>query len=184
MDLSPRTVSIECCYQNVGIATSVALTMFAGEELAEAMGVPLLYGLVEAITIGIYCNIVWKLGWTKAPPDVKFWTMISTSYEIIMAEVYELQAIEVSLTEKEDEIEIASSNQATISTFFKWDALWSDDLSHEEDGELYLKEPSGYDLSQIKCNTVREDDKSSDIRNLDVLPGYVGGVFTNLASLR
>lgn len=33
------TVAIECCYQNVGIATSLALTMFDGEELNEAMGV-------------------------------------------------------------------------------------------------------------------------------------------------
>lgn len=33
------TVAIECCYQNVGIATSVALTMFEGEDLSDAMGV-------------------------------------------------------------------------------------------------------------------------------------------------
>ena len=33
------TVAIECCYQNVGIATSVALTMFDGAELNAAMGV-------------------------------------------------------------------------------------------------------------------------------------------------
>jgi predicted Na+-dependent transporter len=33
------TVAIECCYQNVGIGTSLALTMFQGVELTEAMGV-------------------------------------------------------------------------------------------------------------------------------------------------
>lgn len=33
------TVAIECCYQNVGIATSVALTMFEGRDLNDAMGV-------------------------------------------------------------------------------------------------------------------------------------------------
>lgn len=33
------TVAIECCYQNVGIATSLALTMFQGDELSDAMGV-------------------------------------------------------------------------------------------------------------------------------------------------
>lgn len=32
-------VAIECCYQNVGISTSVALTMFEGDELNDAMGV-------------------------------------------------------------------------------------------------------------------------------------------------
>lgn len=48
------TVSVECCYQNVGIATSVALTMFEDNELSEAMGVPLFYGLVEAVAVGLY----------------------------------------------------------------------------------------------------------------------------------
>jgi len=33
------TIGIECCYQNVGIATSLALTMFEGDALHEAMGV-------------------------------------------------------------------------------------------------------------------------------------------------
>ena len=33
------TVAIECCYQNVGIATSLALTMFQGDDLSDAMGV-------------------------------------------------------------------------------------------------------------------------------------------------
>ena len=48
------TVSVECCYQNIGIATSVALTMVEDNELSEAMGVPLFYGLVEAVAVGLY----------------------------------------------------------------------------------------------------------------------------------
>jgi len=99
------TASIECCYQNVGIATSVALTMFKGDELCEAMGVPLLYGGVEALFIGIYCLGAWKAGWTKAPADVSLWAAIMTSYEIIYAETAEklqeasLGPIEITLTE-------------------------------------------------------------------------------------
>jgi len=61
------SVSIECCYQNVGIATSVAMTMFEGEALGEAIGVPLYYGAVEASVTCVYCVVAWKLGWTKAP---------------------------------------------------------------------------------------------------------------------
>lgn len=87
------TASIECCYQNVGIATSMALTMFQGDELAEAMGVPLYYGLVEAVVLGIYCVIAWKAGWTKSPPDTPFCTMISTSYEVIYAETAEKEQL-------------------------------------------------------------------------------------------
>jgi predicted Na+-dependent transporter len=65
-------ISIECCYQNTAIATSVAVTMFSNPtERAEAVSVPLFYGIVEAVVIGLYCIWAWKAGWTKAPPDEK-----------------------------------------------------------------------------------------------------------------
>ena len=65
-------ISIECCYQNTAIATSVAVTMFSDPtQQAEAVSVPLVYGIVEAIIIGIYCVWAWKAGWTKAPADEK-----------------------------------------------------------------------------------------------------------------
>ena len=80
------TVSIECVYQNVGIATSVALTMFDGAELSEAMGVPFFYGCMEAAVLSAYCIGAWKCGWTKAPADVSLWTSIYTSYEILSSE--------------------------------------------------------------------------------------------------
>jgi predicted Na+-dependent transporter len=83
------TVSIECCYQNVGIATSVALSMFRGDELAEAVAVPFFYGFVEAMSLLTYCIGAWKMGWTKAPSDVSFWTMLFTSYEVIHSDEHE-----------------------------------------------------------------------------------------------
>jgi hypothetical protein len=83
------TVSIESCYQNVGIATSVALSMFDGDDLAEAIGVPFFYGMVEAIVVGVYCVVAWKIGWTKAPKNVSLWKAISTSYEIKAVEKVE-----------------------------------------------------------------------------------------------
>jgi predicted Na+-dependent transporter len=73
--LTPSEVmalSIECCYQNTAIATSVAVTMFLDPtERAEAVSVPLFYGVVEAVIIGVYCVCAWKLGWTKAPSNEK-----------------------------------------------------------------------------------------------------------------
>lgn len=84
--LSPPEVvaiSIECCYQNTAIATSVALTMFTDpNERAEAVSVPLFYGIIEAIIIGIYCVWAWKVGWTKAPADEKLCVVITTTYEV------------------------------------------------------------------------------------------------------
>jgi len=84
-----RTVAIECCYQNTGIATSVAMTMFEGKDLADAVGVPLYYGLVETLLLGAYCVIAWKSGWTKAPIDEKFSKILSTSYEITKHDDFE-----------------------------------------------------------------------------------------------
>lgn len=76
------TVSVECCYQNVGIAASVALTMFEGDELNQAIGVPLYYGGVEMLVLGLYCIFAWKFGWTKAPKDESICVVVGKSYEV------------------------------------------------------------------------------------------------------
>lgn len=91
------TVSVECCYQNIGIATSVAITMFEGDEQAEAIGVPLFYGIVEAVVLGVYCIAAWKLGWTKAPRDESFCVVIFHSYEVEEDIMHDVDAIEVVL---------------------------------------------------------------------------------------
>lgn len=83
--LSPPEVvaiSIECCYQNTAIATSVAITMFDDpDERAEAVSVPLFYGAVEAAIICAYCVWAWKMGWTKAPADEKICVVMTKTYE-------------------------------------------------------------------------------------------------------
>ena len=56
--------------------------MFDGKEEAQAVAVPLFYGVVEAVAIGIYCVWAWKVGWTKAPPDEKLCVVVTKSYEI------------------------------------------------------------------------------------------------------
>ena len=76
------TTAVECCYQNTGIATSAALALFSGNDLQLAMRVPTIYGFVEAISIGVYLLIFWKLGWSKAPKDEKICTVIVKTYEV------------------------------------------------------------------------------------------------------
>eukprot|EP00614_Pseudopedinella_elastica_P001522 CAMPEP_0172592932 /NCGR_PEP_ID=MMETSP1068-20121228/12077_1 /TAXON_ID=35684 /ORGANISM="Pseudopedinella elastica, Strain CCMP716" /LENGTH=533 /DNA_ID=CAMNT_0013390229 /DNA_START=54 /DNA_END=1652 /DNA_ORIENTATION=+ len=61
------SVAIETCYQNVGVATAVALSMFQGKDQALAVGVPLYYGGIEALLLGGFCLYAWKAGWTYAP---------------------------------------------------------------------------------------------------------------------
>jgi predicted Na+-dependent transporter len=90
----PETVaiSIECCYQNTAIATSVAVTMFTDPTTrAEAVSVPLFYGFVEAVIIGIYCLWAWKVGWTKAPANEKLCVVITKTYEVDAEELDEVE---------------------------------------------------------------------------------------------
>ena len=82
----PETVaiSIECCYQNTGIATSVAIAMYDNvEQRAVAVAVPLFYGVVEAVAIFIYCVWAWKVGWTKAPADERLCVVVTKTYEVV-----------------------------------------------------------------------------------------------------
>lgn len=76
-------VAVESCYQNTGIATSVAVVMFDGDKdsLAQAISVPLFYGMVEAVLLAFFCLICWKAGWSKAPADEKICVVLATSYE-------------------------------------------------------------------------------------------------------
>jgi len=76
------TLAVECCYQNTGIATSAAISMFDGAEQAQALVVPLFYGLVEAAVLAIYCLVAWKGGWTKAPRNENLCVIITKTYEV------------------------------------------------------------------------------------------------------
>lgn len=77
------TISVECCYQNVGIATSAAIAMFDDPTArGQAVCVPLFYGILEAVVLGIYCIVAWKLGWTKAPSNENICVVIGKSYEV------------------------------------------------------------------------------------------------------
>ena len=113
------TLSVECCYQNVGIATSAVLAMFDDpNDVANAMAVPLLYGLVEMIVLGLYCLVAWKLNWTKAPKDDNFCLVITKTYEIedIDEEEGDVE-MDLPAGDKDDQSKAVSSAQtASVST--------------------------------------------------------------------
>jgi predicted Na+-dependent transporter len=75
------TVAVECAYQNPGIATVVALSMFDGDQASRAVGVPLYYGFVEAIFIGVYLVFMWKAGWLLAPPDAPIYSVLLWNWQ-------------------------------------------------------------------------------------------------------
>jgi len=72
--------------------------MFDGDDMAEALGVPVFYGAVEALVLGIYCIGAWKANWTKAPSHHPFWTVLFESYEVIVAEQEDLSEVEISIS--------------------------------------------------------------------------------------
>lgn len=137
----------------MGIATSVALTMFEGDELSKAMAVPLYYGLIEAFILGIYCTLAWKAGWTKAPRNISFWTMITTTYEVLLLEHSDLKAIEASLPNHEQDIN-EKVNRSGDTIYVKYVAE-----EGEDDFQMvscmcialpsHPKEPSGYNLPEV-----------------------------------
>lgn len=75
-------IGIEVCFQNINLATSSAVTMFTGDQRAEALLVPLFYGLIQAFATLVYVLAAWKVGWTKAPPNERFCTMVGKVYEV------------------------------------------------------------------------------------------------------
>jgi predicted Na+-dependent transporter len=76
-------MTIECCYQNMAIALSVAISMFDDPvQRAQAVAVPLVYGIADAVLVFLYCLYAWKAGWTKAPASENICVVISKSYEI------------------------------------------------------------------------------------------------------
>lgn len=145
------TVAVECCYQNVGIATSLALTMFEGNDLNKAMGVPFFYGLCEAFFVGSYCFGCWKAGWSKAPADASIWNILYVSYEVLEVEMREINEIEVSMSESSDGSGAKPPEKSegnVLMTYF--DMMESKDIPAS-----IPKAPSGHVSARIPPTTIR-----------------------------
>ena len=59
---------IETCYQNTGIALAVTLSMFSGADASLAAGLPALYQMRQMAFIITTSLVLFKFGWTYAPP--------------------------------------------------------------------------------------------------------------------
>jgi len=150
------TVAVECCYQNVGIATSLALTMFEGNDLNEAMGIPFFYGMCEALFVGSYCFGCWKAGWSKAPADASIWNILYVSYEVLEVEMRELNEIEVSMSESSDASGVKPPEQLqgnVLMTYFS--------MMENNDFQASIpKAPSGH-IPSIKPPATKRTSKST-----------------------
>jgi len=76
-------IIIEVCYQNIGIASAVALSAFCHDpqKRSDAATVPLLYGIFQAVVLAFFCIGAWKFGWTYAPVEQRFWQVIVRDFQ-------------------------------------------------------------------------------------------------------
>eukprot|EP01043_Picozoa_sp_COSAG02_P058308 COSAG02_NODE_7234_length_3104_cov_16.569384_3_plen_457_part_00 len=75
-------VVIETAYQNVGLATSIAVGTFDDDATASvALGVPLFYGVLEAGLIALWCLAAHCLGWSYAPPGTPLWKAVVGNFQ-------------------------------------------------------------------------------------------------------
>ena len=111
------TTAVECCYQNTGIATSAAISLFSGNDLQNAMRVPLMYGIVEIVAIGSYLLVFWKLGWSKAPRDEKFCTVLTKSYELAPIDKEEQEDNSNNDQVEQGAVEVISDNDGAVTVF-------------------------------------------------------------------
>ena len=74
-------VAIECCYQNTGLALTIALSAFPPSEAGAAAGVPLLYGMSELVLIPAFALIAWKCGLTYAPATEPLCVALAGNYQ-------------------------------------------------------------------------------------------------------
>mmetsp|Transcript_28160 Transcript_28160/g.81413 ORF Transcript_28160/g.81413 Transcript_28160/m.81413 type:complete len:409 (-) Transcript_28160:70-1296(-) len=121
------TTAVECCYQNTGIATSAAISLFSGDDLQQASRVPFVYGMTEAISIGLFLIVGWKLGWSKAPRDEKCCKVITKSYEI------ESTSEEEDLFENEDNRPDSDNSEKDDEEAVECDEENGDKTSQEDD---------------------------------------------------
>ena len=56
--------------------------MYKGKEAGIALGVPVFYGFVEIVIIGLFCVTSWKVGATYAPTNDPIWKVVTHSYQV------------------------------------------------------------------------------------------------------
>lgn len=109
------SVSVECCYQNTGIAITSCLSLFRDEEQRNALGVPFYYTGMQTLTVGLFCLLCWKIGWTKCPPNKNFLEMLLVNYQNQETEV-EVDKADENKEDVEQNESNESNNTRTIAT--------------------------------------------------------------------
>jgi len=185
-------VAVESCYQNTGIATSVAAVMFDGDKdsLAEAICVPLYYGFCEAVLLGIFCLLAWKAGWTKAPKDERICVILTENYEVSEQDASAARAAstddilgDISNSEESHELELGEGGHGVPKPTLVFEEATETDLTIDEEadpgvvsiGAAVLRKVDGYEIPRLEDGHV-DDEKwqQSKSSSSASLPGEEG----------
>jgi len=168
--------------------------MFTGSELADAIGVPLYYGIgawrlersdsssspstitnnlplvrftVEAVVLGVFCIICWKVGWTNAPSHESFCVVVSTNYETEIQEmldegqevIYGMEhELALGLEESGSDESEGSKKKAKSSSWLMSPTnafrRWSSRAAANQDGHAALRKTASKEESPSKTGTV------------------------------
>lgn len=74
-------VAVEVVFQNVGFATSLALSLFPPPALGTAVGLCLWYGMCQTTLTALFTVGAWKAGWTHAPASANFMRVLTQSWQ-------------------------------------------------------------------------------------------------------
>eukprot|EP00450_Noctiluca_scintillans_P016798 CAMPEP_0194514416 /NCGR_PEP_ID=MMETSP0253-20130528/46872_1 /TAXON_ID=2966 /ORGANISM="Noctiluca scintillans" /LENGTH=354 /DNA_ID=CAMNT_0039358075 /DNA_START=34 /DNA_END=1098 /DNA_ORIENTATION=- len=75
------SVTVETGYQNTGLALSIALATFSGENKGDASSVPIYYAAVQVAVLPVFLLIAWKAGFSHAPSNAPFWRVLWKSWQ-------------------------------------------------------------------------------------------------------
>jgi len=74
-------VTMETCYQNTGLALTIALASFDESDRSKAAGVPLFYGCVQVVVLPGFLVLAWRAGLTYAPKTDSLHQVIIRDYQ-------------------------------------------------------------------------------------------------------
>jgi len=82
-------ITIEVCYQNIGIASAVALAAYCDQPAlrSDAAAVPIIYGTIQATFLGFFCIVAWKADWTYAPAKATLFEILRGDFQPCLSEM-------------------------------------------------------------------------------------------------
>jgi len=74
-------VVVECLFQNIGVASALAISAYREPEAGRAAAMPVIYGFMQSMIVLPVLLVSWKAGWTHAPPSAPLLRVLLESWQ-------------------------------------------------------------------------------------------------------